>query len=226
MWLIGYSGIFSNNVIHPIYRYLSWFYSVVKAVIAITSSFRHSVKELRLYLTISSYHQLEWMVKCALKYRWIMTKHRNSLSPYCCVSNLSKPIRLCVTWTTPWCWLVAIHISLFLEAGSRGPFTRYVKLRVIHAPGMPGRSSPTPTSTPTPTPKETGWLRSQHGSRHVHYVRAVMHVGIANPRWRGKRSRHSRCMRNPQVYVIGKRPMQWSSTECKQADTPCYLKHK
>ena len=32
-------------------------------------------------------------------------------------------------------------------------------------------------------------------------ARAVMHVGIANPRWRGNRSRHSRRMRNPQFYV-------------------------
>ena len=34
-----------------------------------------------------------------------------------------------------------------------------------------------------------------------------MHVGIANPRWRGKLSRHSRHMCNPQFYVSGKRPM-------------------
>ena len=33
-----------------------------------------------------------------------------------------------------------------------------------------------------------------------------MHVGIANPRWWGKRSRHSRRMRNPQFYVSGKSP--------------------
>ena len=32
-----------------------------------------------------------------------------------------------------------------------------------------------------------------------------MHVGIANPRMRGKRSRHSRRMRNPQFYVSGRR---------------------
>ena len=32
----------------------------------------------------------------------------------------------------------------------------------------------------------------------MHHGTCVMHVGIANPRWRGKRSRHSRCMRNPQ----------------------------
>ena len=34
-----------------------------------------------------------------------------------------------------------------------------------------------------------------------------MHVGIASPRWRGKRSRHSRHMHNPQFYVSGKRPI-------------------
>ena len=40
-------------------------------------------------------------------------------------------------------------------------------------------------------------------SRHV---RDVMHVGIANPQWRGYRSRHSGRRRNPQFYVSGKRP--------------------
>ena len=39
------------------------------------------------------------------------------------------------------------------------------------------------------------------------YARAVMHAGIANLRWWGKRSRHSRRLRNPQFYVSGKRPM-------------------
>ena len=41
-----------------------------------------------------------------------------------------------------------------------------------------------------------------------------MHVGIANPRWRGKRSRQSRRMRNPQFYVSGKRPMQHCRVIC------------
>ena len=35
-----------------------------------------------------------------------------------------------------------------------------------------------------------------------------MHVGIANPWRRGKRSRHSRRMRNPQFYVSDKRAMK------------------
>ena len=43
------------------------------------------------------------------------------------------------------------------------------------------------------------------------------HVGIANPRWWGKRSRYSRCMRNPQI--CGKRPiaqivMHWVHIFC------------
>ena len=34
----------------------------------------------------------------------------------------------------------------------------------------------------------------------------MIHVGIANRRWRWKRSRHSRRMRNPHFFVCGKRP--------------------
>ena len=59
-----------------------------------------------------------------------------------------------------------------------GPYTRYGTLRVAYAPGM--------------TLKETASSRSRHASRHVRHARAVTHVGIANPHWRGKRSRHSR----------------------------------
>ena len=61
-----------------------------------------------------------------------------------------------------------------------GPLTRYVNLRVAHASG---------TFSPPPISKETTSWRSRHASRHVRHARAVMHVRIANPRWRGKRSR-------------------------------------
>ena len=80
-----------------------------------------------------------------------------------------------------------------------GPPTRYIKLRVAHAPGMPGAFSPPPTSI------ETACYRPRHASRHVRRARAVMYVGIANPRWQGKLSRR---MRNPQFYVSGKRPIE------------------
>ena len=60
-------------------------------------------------------------------------------------------------------------------------------MMVAHAPGMPGSFSPAPDLLA---------IRD-----------AVMHVGIANLRWRGKRSRHSRRIRNPRFYVSGKSPI-------------------
>ena len=103
-------------------------------------------------------------------------------------------------WNTlpPW---TGAQLSSRSSGRQRGPLTRYVKLRVVHAPGMPGTFSPPPTS------KETASKRSRHASRHVRVARAVMHVGIANPRWRGKCSRYSWRMHNPQFCVSGKRPI-------------------
>ena len=53
----------------------------------------------------------------------------------------------------------------------------------------------------------------------MHHRTCITHVPWCRPgsltsgflwsRCRGKRSRHSRCMRNPQFYVYGKRPMPW-----------------
>ena len=54
----------------------------------------------------------------------------------------------------------------------------------------------------------------------VRHALAVMHVGIANSRWRGKRSRHSRRMRNPQLCVSGKRSMVRSY---RVASPPCCI---
>ena len=88
-----------------------------------------------------------------------------------------------------------------LDVYVHGPLTRYVKLRDAHAPGMPGTFHPPPTS------KEIASYRPRRASRHVRDSRAVMGVGIDKPRWRGKRSQHSRRMRNPQFYVSGKRPI-------------------
>ena len=39
-------------------------------------------------------------------------------------------------------------------------------------------------------------------------TRAMMHAGNAKPPWRGKRSHHSRLIRNPQYYISDKRPME------------------
>ena len=55
------------------------------------------------------------------------------------------------------------------DSSNNGPLVRYEKLRVAHAPGMPGTFFST----------TAGWW-SRHASRHVREARAVMHAGIAN----------------------------------------------
>ena len=82
-----------------------------------------------------------------------------------------------------------------------GPLTRYVKLGVAHAPWMPGTFSPPPrVSDPD----------MHHGTCVTHVLWCMpgsLTSGFPWSRWRGKRSRHSRCMRNPQFYIFGKRSM-------------------
>ena len=80
-----------------------------------------------------------------------------------------------------------------------GPLVEYVNLRVAHAPGMPETFSPQPrVSDPD-----------------MHHDMCVTHVlwcmsgsltsGYLWSRWREKRSRHLRRMRNPHFHVSGKR---------------------
>ena len=83
-----------------------------------------------------------------------------------------------------------------------GPLARYVKLRVAYALGMPGTFSPPP------------WISDpdmHHGTCVTHVPRCMpgsLTSGFLWTQWRGKRSRHSGCMRNPQFYVSGKRPVK------------------
>ena len=93
--------------------------------------------------------------------------------------------------TSLWC----VHSSRY------GPLTRYVKLRVAHAPGMPGTFSPPPRiSDPD----------MHHGTcvKHVPWcIPGSLTRGFLWSRGREKRTRHSRRVRNPQFYVSSKRPM-------------------
>ena len=122
-------------------------------------------------------------------------------------------IEICSWWSNKqyirhplWYWLSAreetCHHLNHWWPGSQmhlhyGPLTRYVKLRVAHAPG---------TFSPPPTSKETDSYRSQQASWHVRDACSMMHVGIASP--------HCRCMRNPQFYVSGKRLIGSRSVNC------------
>ena len=82
-----------------------------------------------------------------------------------------------------------------------GPLTRYAKLRVANAPGMPGMF-----------PRHRLQRKPLVSDPGMHHDTCVTHVpwcmsGSLTRRWQGKRSRHSRRMRNPQFYVSGKRHM-------------------
>ena len=85
---------------------------------------------------------------------------------------------------------------------SHGPFSRYEKLWVAHAPAMPGTFSPPP----------------RVGDPDMHHGVYVTHVPWCVPRSPSNSflwvsvgeniSRYSRRMPSPQFYVSGKRPMR------------------
>ena len=90
-----------------------------------------------------------------------------------------------------------------MHALSHGPLTRYVQLQGAHAQGMPETFSPPPRVS----------YPAMHHSTCVTHIPWCMLGSLTTcflwSWWRGKRSRHSRRMRNPQFYVSGKRPMLW-----------------
>ena len=82
-----------------------------------------------------------------------------------------------------------------------GPLARYAKSQVAHAPGMPGTFYSSPrVSDP-----------DMHHGTCVTHLPWCMQVSLTScslwNRWRGKRSRCSRCISNPQFYASSKRPM-------------------
>ena len=112
----------------------------------------------------------------------------------------------------PWAF-VHVLVLLGIKENPKVPhlvpwsLTRYVKLRVAHAPGMSGTFSPPPrVSDPD----------MHHGTCVTHvpwYVPGSLTSGFLWSRWRGKRSRYSRRMRSPQFYVSGNRPIVRVSTD-------------
>ena len=80
------------------------------------------------------------------------------------------------------------------------PIARYVKLRVAHAPEIPGTFSPPPRVTDPDM---------QHGCvTHVPWcMPGSLTSGFLWSRWRGKRSQHSRRTHNPQFHLSGKTSM-------------------
>ena len=89
----------------------------------------------------------------------------------------------------------------YLYSPHHEPLASYVKLRVAHAPGMPGTCSP-PSRASDP---------DMHHGTYVTYVPwcmpGLLTSGFLWSRWWWKRSQYSRRMCNTQFFVSGKRPM-------------------
>ena len=93
------------------------------------------------------------------------------------------------------------HDVTLIPCSLYGALDRHVKLRVVHALGMPGRFS---------LPLRDSDFDMHHGTcltRVPSCMTGSLTSGFLSSRWRGKRSRHSRHMHNPRFYVSGKRPM-------------------
>ena len=116
-------------------------------------------------------------------------------------------------WTSCWCWQVREIIynnMVIVMPGCHavrqdltvyyGPVARYVKLRIAHAPGMSGTFSPPPRgSVPD----------MHHGTcaTHVPWCMPWSQTGgFLWNKWRGRCSRHSRRMCNPQFYFLVRCP--------------------
>ena len=97
-----------------------------------------------------------------------------------------------------WPLLITRHLwtHIFLIELFRGSLARYVKLRVAHAPGMPGTLAATDFK----------------GNRYLAIPACI--TARASHAWRGKRSRHSRCMRKPQFSVSSKGPWLGNIVAC------------
>ena len=113
---------------------------------------------------------------------------------------ISHPVGQPMKHRCPFCHMDSM-LEILKGLSRHGPLARYVKMRVAHAPGMPG------TFSPPPRVSDPGM---RHGTCVTHVPWCMLGSltrGFLWSRWWGKRSRHSRRMRNPEFYVSGKRPI-------------------
>ena len=102
---------------------------------------------------------------------------------------------------------ICIYPSISSGLLGYGLLDRYVKLQVAHAPGVLGTFSP---------PPRVGGPSMHRGTCVTHvmwFMPGSLTSGFIWSRWRGKRSRHSRRMRNAQFYVSGKRSIVFGQSD-------------
>ena len=130
-----------------------------------------------------------------------------------CIRNGSDTAMSCAKSQNAWAYEKDIIVEqnftrsefkmsdIILQQPKRGPLARYLNLRVAH----------------TRECRERFYPLARVSDPDMHHGTCVTHMpwcmsgsltsGFLRFRWRGKRSRHSRRMRNPQFYVSGKSPM-------------------
>ena len=116
-----------------------------------------------------------------------------------------------------------IYCQCNISSRLYGPLARYVKLRIAHAPEMPGAFFPSPrVSDPGKHP----------GTCVTHMPWCMPGPLTSDFLWghcRVKRSRHSRRMHSPQLYVSDKRPMVYHivmvMTTAKVRTLELYISH-
>ena len=119
-------------------------------------------------------------------YEWMNTNYRVCIISLIFIVIDQIVILILVVWYVLSFWNEKQMCKcIWINFNCNGPLARYAKLRIAHAPGMPGTfSQPPPISDPD-----------------------MLTCGFLWTWWREKRSRHYRRMRNPQFYVSGKRPI-------------------
>ena len=116
------------------------------------------------------------------------------------VSKLLKTWTIYGTRTSETIIMMSVGRSILgLPQRHNGPLTRFAKLRVAHAPGMPRMFSPPPRVSNS---------NMHHGTCVTHVPRCIPGSLTSVSLWRRRRGKCSRCsrrMRNPQFCVSGKR---------------------
>ena len=108
-------------------------------------------------------------------------------------------------------WTITPHSNLWIYKLTHGPLTRYVKLRVAHAPGMPGTFSPDGRIQRRPLVSDPG----MHHGTCVTHVPWCMSESLT--RGAGENVPAFSAHAHTQVDVSGKRPM---SSGCDARDNP------
>ena len=184
VWVIYGLNIWYTHILHTYVLCLSWF--VATWLFRIRDMFRKQQKLSAGYLDVTFCVSAIVLMRSSATIH-SMRGHEMSM----CASQPGRSVEGQVDVRISWIWI-----------WTYGPLARYVKLRVAHAPEMPGKFSPPPRGSDTDM---------HHGTCVTHvswYKPGSLTSGFVWSRWGEKRSR--------QFYVSGKRSIAERPTFCSR----------